>query len=168
MLCSHTLAVCSESNYSTAWSKRITGRHLKTSSLLLSCVFSRIWTAWHSRDFGMVCPMLYKTFKQDGMLIITCLRRKKRCLTRRPPCCAFPTLRAKRSYQSTVACRQESTGTCQKRTCDSHTVSAVKFSFIYLKKLKWACTQSKFRWGNKRKDKFVTLRAKHTTSLVAC
>lgn len=107
MFCSHTLAGCSECNYSTAWSKRITGRHWKSSGPLSSCVFRQMRTAWRSRDFGVVCPVLYKTFKQGGMVIIIRLRRQK-CLKRRPPCCAFLILWAKQSdQQSMVACRQD-------------------------------------------------------------
>ena len=58
MFRSHTSAACSERNYSTAGSKRITGHNLNNSGPLVPQVFGPIRTACRSRDFGTFCPVL--------------------------------------------------------------------------------------------------------------
>lgn len=60
-------------------------------------------------------------------------KKKKKVLDKKASMLCLSNTQGK--TELSVNCRlqaRESAGTCQKCTCDSHTVSAVKFSFIYL------------------------------------
>lgn len=114
----------------------------------LSCALQNVQTRWNGN---------YYTFKKTKVL------KKKASVL-----CFSDTL-GKAEWPTINGCLQarRSTGTCWKRTCNSHTVSAVKFSPLHLKS--WSGHASNKSLGETTNAKISLLsRGPNTLSLAHC